>query len=187
MLTQARVRELFDYREDGELIRKVRTTKSVKVGAVAGCLNGDGYKQTQVDGKRYLNHRLIWLWNNGYLPEHGLDHINRIRHDNRIENLREANKVCNARNCKQRITCSSGVTGVSWHKRRSKWAAQIRVPNKKINLGLYETKLEAAKARWDAEVKYEFPNCSTTSSAYQFLLRGGIFDGKDKSYSNGQE
>jgi hypothetical protein len=187
MLTQARVRELFDYREDGELIRKVRTSSRARVGDVAGCPDGHGYKVTRVEDKLYSNHRLIWLLHHGYFPEHQIDHINRIRTDNRIENLREVSQVCNSRNCKQRTDCSSGVTGVYWHKLTNKWRARIKIPNKNIHLGLYDTLLEAAKARWDAEVKYGFPNCNTTSSAYQYLLRSGVFDDKNKSYSNGQE
>ncbi len=169
MLTQARVQELFDYRSDGELIRKVQTSNCIKVGDVAGCLNGIGYKVTMVGGKCYYNHRLIWLWNHGYFPEHGLDHINRIRDDNRIENLREVSQSCNLRNAKQRRNTSSGVTGVTWHKAGSKWRAHIRILNKMIYLGIYDTLLEAVQARWEAEVKYGFPNCSTTSSAYLYL------------------
>ncbi len=168
MLTQERVRELLDYREDGELIRKVRTTNKVKVGDVTGSLN-NGYKLTVVDGKRYRNHRLIWLWHHGYFPEHQIDHINRIRSDNRIENLREVSQVCNSRNCRLSKNNKSGVIGVCWLEKNNKWKAQIKVPDKQISLGLYDTLLEAAKARWEAEVKYDFPNCNTTSSAYLYL------------------
>ncbi len=169
MLTQARVRELFDYRSDGELVRKVRTARCVQVGDVAGCPNGLGYKRTMVDGKLYVNHRLIWLWHHGYLPEHDLDHINRIKDDNRIENLREVSRACNMRNARVHKDSSSGITGVSWVKRTSKWRAELQIPNKAVYLGCYDTLLEAAKARWEAEVKYGFPNCNTTSSALKYI------------------
>jgi hypothetical protein len=168
-INQERVRELFDYRSDGELIWKVQTGSRALVGNVAGSPHNAGYKQIRVDGKIYLNHRLIWVWHHGYFPEHGLDHINRNRNDNRIENLREVSQSCNMRNCKQRTDCSSGVTGVCWHKRRSKWQARIRIPGKLIYLGIYDTLLEAAQARWEAEVKYGFPNCNSTSSAFLYL------------------
>ncbi len=169
MLTQARVRELFDYRSDGELVWRVRTAQCVKVGDVAGSPGSTGYKQTRVDGRLYLNHRLIWLWYHGYFSEHGLDHIDRNKVNNRIENLREVSHTCNMRNCKQRKNTSSGITGVHWNKEKKKWHVQIRVLKKLIHLGYYDTKLEAAQARWEAEVKYGFPNCNSTSSAFLYL------------------
>jgi hypothetical protein len=169
MLSQARVQELFDYREDGELIWRVQVSSRALVGNVAGCLNGKGYKVTGIDGKLYRNHRLIWLWNFGYFPENDLDHINRIRDDNRIENLREVSRVCNMRNARVYKDSFSGVTGVCWRKETSKWSARIKISSKNIYLGHYETKLEAAKARWQAEVKYGFPNCNTTSSALKYI------------------
>jgi hypothetical protein len=172
MLTQAEVKRLFDYREDGELIRKVRTARCVQVGDVAGCLN-KGYKQTRVYGKSYKIHRLVWLYHHGYFPEHQIDHINRIKNDNRIENLREVSQVCNLRNCDHRKDNLSGIKGVSLRGKGSKWQAQIQISKKKINLGYYDTLLEAAKARWNAEVKYGFPNCNTTSSAYLYLKENG--------------
>ncbi len=171
MLTQAEVKRLFDYRSDGELIWKVQINSRALVGNVAGCLNNKGYKVTRVDGKFYKNHRLVWLWHHGYFPEHGLDHIDRNPSNNRIENLREVSQSCNMRNVKQRINNMSGVTGVSWLEKNNKWQVHIKIPNKAVYLGLYETKLEAAKARWEAEVKYDFPNCNTTSSAYLYIKR----------------
>ncbi len=169
MLTQARVKELFDYREDGELVRKVQTSSRALVGNVAGYPNDIGYKSTMVDGKRYYNHRLIWLWHFGYFPENDLDHINRIRGDNRIENLREVSRVCNMRNAKVFSTNHSGITGVCWYKNRSQWLVYIIIKNKQISVGLYDNLLEAAKARWEAEVDHNFPNCNTTSSALKYL------------------
>ncbi len=168
-LTQERVKELFDYRADGELIRKVQTSSRSLVGDVAGCLHKIGYKQTHVDGKLRLNHRLVWLWHHGYFPEHGLDHINRVKYDNRIENLREVSHTCNMRNTKVSKNNTSGIKGVSWIRSYSKWQASIQISKKNVNLGLHNTRLEAAEARWQAEVKYGFPNCNTTSTAYQYV------------------
>ncbi len=168
MLTQERVRALFDYREDGELIRRVRTSNCIQVRDVTGSLN-HGYKRTMVDGKRYLNHRLIWLWHFGYFPENQVDHINRVRDDNRIENLREVSQSCNTKNSKQRKNTSSGITGISWCKGTNKWQAHIKIPNKQLYLGYYDTLLEAAKARWNAEVERGWPNCNTTSSALKYI------------------
>jgi hypothetical protein len=168
-LTQARVKELFDYRADGELIRKVNKSGGATAGDVAGSINKVGYKVTRVDWALYLNHRLVWLWHFGYFPEHDLDHIDRNRLNNRVENLREVNQTCNMRNAKLFNNNSSGITGVYWYKPGNKWSAKISVAYKNVHLGYFQTKLEAAQARWKAEVKYGFPNCNTTSTAYQYV------------------
>ena len=59
MITQARVRELFDYRE-GDLVRRIAVSNT-RVGNIPGCPNSRGYLRTGVDGTLYSNHRLIWL------------------------------------------------------------------------------------------------------------------------------
>ena len=113
MLTQERVRELFDYDvETGNLIRKTNASSRARIGDVAGCEDGRGYLFTGISGKYYKNHRIVWLWHNGYLPEGEIDHINRNKIDNRIENLREASSVCQRRNQNLRKDNKSGVKGV---------------------------------------------------------------------------
>lgn len=110
MLTQERVRELFEYREDGCLIRRVAKSNT-KVGDVAGNLRGDGYLQVTIDRQGYLLHRTVFLYHHGYLPENDLDHIDQDRTNNRIENLREVSRACNLRNTSNRCTNTSGVKG----------------------------------------------------------------------------
>jgi hypothetical protein len=173
MITQARIRELFDYRSDGELIRRVRTAGRAKIGEVAGYLHSGGYRYISVNSKSYKAHRLVWLWHNGYMPENGIDHIDRNKNNNKIENLREVSKVCNARNCNLSRNNSSGITGVAWLKKKGAWRASISILGKSIHLGLHDNILKAAKTRWDAEVKYEWPSCNSTSSAYLFLREAG--------------
>ena len=148
----------------------------IKKGNIAGHIAGHGYIGIRVKYKLYYAHRLAWLYVYGFIPENYLDHINRNRSDNRIENLREASVQCNARNCKVKKTNTSGITGVSWYKRDKKWLVGIKINGRRINLGRFKTKKEAAKARWDGEKKYGFPNCNTISSAYQYLQKSkGIF------------
>lgn len=171
MLTQARVRELFDYNpETGDLIRKVRVSGGrAEVGTVAGWMMREGYKAVKVDGKAYKVHRLVWFYHHGYFPEHQIDHINRNPSDNRIENLREVSPSCNMRNQKARDVNSSGVTGVYWHKCTGRWSASISISKHLQHLGIFDTILDAAKARHQAEVDNDWPNCCTTSSAYQYI------------------
>lgn len=167
-LTQGRVRELFEY-QDGNLIRRTSQGRRGKGGDVAGSLNSDGYMDTGVDGKLYRNHRLIWLWHYGYFPEHGLDHIDRDKLNNRIENLREASPSCNQRNTETRANNTSGVKGVSWCKRARKWRARIKINGEDIHLGYHDDPTEAVAHRLAAEQCLDWEGCDRNSPAFVFM------------------
>lgn len=155
MLTQARLKELLDYdKVTGIFTWNKKRRGRCKRGSVAGCPTQDGYIDITVDGIRYLAHRLAWLWVNGEFPEHGLDHINRIRDDNRIKNLRLATASENKQNEKRHRNNKSGIVGVSWNKEQQKWLAQIMVNGKTIYLGKYSTIEEASLARRNGKIKY---------------------------------
>lgn len=135
-LTQELVKELFDYR-DGELYWKKANSNRIKIGYKAGCFNTSGYLSTMINNKNYLNHRIVFLYFYGYLPEF-LDHVNGNRADNRIVNLRPATKSQNNCNKQMRKDNTSGTKGVSWHIGRQKWQAQIKITNKTKYLGIYD-------------------------------------------------
>ena len=87
MITSSRVQEVLDYSE-GRLLWKKKSGPRSVVGKEAGSIDSYGYRQITVDGVRHLAHKLVWLWHNKTLiPGLEFDHINRIRTDNRIENL----------------------------------------------------------------------------------------------------
>lgn len=115
----------------------------------------DGYPMGPILGKPYKAHRVAFCMTYGYFPKY-VDHINGIRHDNRICNLREATKVINGRNQKKNALNTSGVTGVYWWKAGQVWRAQIGVEGKRLYLGAFETKELAIEARKEAEAKYGF-------------------------------
>lgn len=145
--TQARLFDLFDYdKVQGRLIRKVRTSPNTRVGEAAGRTNGKGYRQTMVDNRRYMDHRLVWLYVTGVWPPAEVDHTNGIRDDNRIENLRLATKAQNQQNVAMRSHNTSGYIGVTWYKKSGKWRAQIKSNGKKIHIGLFDCPAEAHKA-----------------------------------------
>lgn len=80
--------DVFEYR-DGLLYWKIKTNRNMKIGRLAGSMAGNGYMQVHCFGKVRLMHRIIWEMHNGEIPEGmEIDHINHIRDDNRIENLR---------------------------------------------------------------------------------------------------
>jgi len=158
MLTQAMTKELFKY-EDGVLIWKVRPTIGVQVGDVAGTTMNIGYICVGIKTKRFLAHRIIFLMFRGYLPK-VIDHVNGIRDDNRIENLRECTQAQNCRNRKMSKNNKSGAKGVHWCKAAQKWQGTITLNYKSYYLGLFdgfkETKEKVAAAR--LEMHKEFAN-----------------------------
>lgn len=146
-LTQERLKEVLDYNPiTGIFVRKARN-HGVKVGSIAGVINNFGYITIGVDGKRYLAHRLAWLYMEGYLPEHDIDHLNGSGVDNRWENLRHVSRGCNLQNKAISTRNTSGFPGVSWGNHARKWRSQAMVDQKTIHLGCYIDPLDAALAR----------------------------------------
>jgi hypothetical protein len=76
-----------------------------------------------------------------------VDHINNNKLDNNISNLRWCTYQENNQNRSMRNDNSSGVKGISWHKRDRKWIASIQVDGIKIHIGNYNTIEEASIAR----------------------------------------
>ena len=153
-LTQARVRELFDYDPDtGDLTWKPGTPKE---GQIATRLwrKGVKYKTTPYftvffDRKQYRAHRVAWLWVHGSLPTI-LDHINGDGTDNRLTNLRPATDALNAKNMPLRADNKSGYPGVHWRKDLCQWQSKVKHNRKLKHLGYFdklEDAIDAAKAK----------------------------------------
>jgi HNH endonuclease len=144
-LTAERVRELFHYDpETGRITWRMDRATNAKAGDRAGCINrSDGYMVININGTNYSAHRLIWLWMTGEWPHEEIDHVNRIRHDNRFCNLREASPSENSFNSPTRGgKCETLPRGV--HKTRNgKFQAKI---GRNIHIGTYDTVEEAGNA-----------------------------------------
>lgn len=157
MITLEELKRVLYYEEDkGDLIWKVSNGKNTKVGDIAGSINPQGYRQINYNYRSYKAHRLAWFYYYGKWPDLALDHINGIKDDNRICNLREATAHENAMNRKLQINNESGVPGVSFNIRLGKWVAGIRGFGKQIHLGNFDEKEEAIKVRKEAEVFYGY-------------------------------
>ena len=155
ILTQARLRELFDYDpETGVFIRKLCTANRHKLGEVVGYPGARGYRQVRAGGKTQMLHRLAWLWVHGVWPEFDVDHKNRNRADNRIDNLRPATRSENNHNAGISSANWSGFTGVAWDKSRCLWLASIRAKGKQYHLGRFPTRIEASAAYQAAKLTY---------------------------------
>ncbi len=154
MLTQELIQYLFNYDPTtGYLIRK--NTQGGKIsGTRTGHVDCNGYRRVRIKGKLYAEHVVIWLFINGYLPDLQIDHINRVKSDNRIANLRLVNNSQNQQNIPIKKNNSTGVTGVSFHKKANKYTAAIMVNRKTIFLGLFNTIEDATVARKNGEEIY---------------------------------
>jgi hypothetical protein len=135
-----RVRELLAYDPDSGVLRwRVATARSIQVGDIAGCVRPDGYRRVTIDYAPYLASRLIWLWMTGAWPQHQVDHEDRDPKNNRWSNLRDFTPAQNMRNQGPRSNSTSGVRGVSWHKRAQKWSVLKRSSDgKRRSLGYFE-------------------------------------------------
>jgi hypothetical protein len=136
MITQKIAHDLFEYR-DGHLYRKT-SRGCMKAGGKVGFINDKGYISVNLNGKHTLVHRLIWLMQHGEMPTL-IDHIDGNRANNKIENLRLADRAQNMHNKPAHRNNTSGRKGVSWHKKSNKWMAQIVCRGKHHYLGVYES------------------------------------------------
>ena len=155
-ITQELLKEKLTYNHKSGLFYWNYTKRRITKGELAGSDIGNGYIGIQINKKRYLAHRLAWLYMTGTFPEKCIDHINHITDDNRWENLREVTVIENQQNASKRVDNKSGVTGVIWSKRDNRWTAQITVDKKRVHLGSFVEFSEAVNARKNAEVLYGF-------------------------------
>lgn len=115
----------------------------------SGRIATKGYRQIFIFGKRYMAHRLAWLYINGQWPVDQLDHINRNKDDNRIDNLREVSNKQNQENIPHWSHNKSGRRGVRF--RKGRWLAEIVQHKRKIHIGSFDNIIDAVAARMRAE------------------------------------
>lgn len=147
-LTAEKVRELLDYDpETGVFTWRVAKGRKIKIGSITGTLNDCGYILIGVDYRRYYAHRLALLIVNGKWPTNQVDHINGVRNDNRLANLREATHMTNCENkhCPS-VNNKSGFLGVSWHSQSGGFRSTIVTKGKQTFLGLFADPADAHDA-----------------------------------------
>lgn len=169
--TPERLRELLRYDPDtGKLYWRPRPAEMFSAGntsAEANCkswntkwageeafsaVTDNGYRFGAVNYRNCFAHRVAWAIYHGEWPKNGIDHINGCKTDNRIENLREANKSENSINTGIRVDNTSGHKGVSWRKDRRKWRARISFDGSERHLGSFDS-YDDAVAAYDAAAK----------------------------------
>lgn len=124
-----------------------------KAGTKAGKLSHYGYVILIINQQSYLAHRIVFWIHHGYIPDY-IDHIDRNRTNNKIENLRECNQHQNGGNTKVYANSSSGLRNIRWNERSNRWLVNIRVKQQYIYVGCFK-ELELAKvAAREARIKY---------------------------------
>src|SRR5258706_9298731 len=145
-MTQNKLKKRLDYHLNGGFIYKChRSSKACKGMVVFGTKETNGYKSIFIEGRKYLFHRMIFLWHHGYLPKY-IDHIDRNKYNNKIENLRPTTISLNGANRKINKTSKSGYKGVHWNNFVQHWVASIKKNKKRIYIGRFNKKEDAARA-----------------------------------------
>jgi len=129
-ITQNLVHALFTYNNNSTLIYNYNPSRCTVAGSTAGCLNKKlGYYVVKINNKSYRLHRVIYLYHKGYVPSI-VDHINRIKTDNRIENLREVNASQSSHNVSVRKDSVTGIKGIGYHTLKGRWQANVTIKGK---------------------------------------------------------
>ena len=152
MITYEKANEMFYYM-NGKLYRKTSPHPKIKIGSEVGYKDSHGHLRVEINNTTYGVHRIIFLLCNKYLPE-TVDHINGVRDDNRIENLRAASIGQNNMNVRKGKANTTGIKNVYWHKANKKWTVQIGVGRKNIYCGCFEDIELAMLVAKEARNKY---------------------------------
>lgn len=136
--------EIVHVNKGGELWRWITRANQYHAEGFQKMVNNPdstGYTHLQINGKHVFHHRIIakaFLGLDLATTKCQVDHINRIKHDNRLVNLRLVTHQQNAFN--------TGAKGISWNKTANKWQARICVNGKSKSLGYYVNEEDARSA-----------------------------------------
>jgi len=159
MLNQEKVNQLFYYNpQTGIFIHRTNCPRSkFKKGDTAGRIRNDGYLLISIEGENYYGHRLAFLYMTSRWPEHQVDHINGIRHDNTWSNLRKATQSQNQQNQKKAHKDNfSGLLG-AYVSKNGYITSEITCKGKSFNLGSFKSIESAHQAYINAKRKiHEF-------------------------------
>lgn len=159
ILTAERAREVLDYNPGtGILTWRFPVRGKMRDDGIAGTTSKKGYVLVIIDRRQYQGHRVAWLHFHGHWPLYTIDHINGVRDDNRIVNLRDVPMQVNLQNhrgAQQRNR--TGFMGV--YRRGKKFVATITADEVVHKLGLFDTPEEAHEAYLAAK-RIMHPGCT---------------------------
>lgn len=144
-VNKERILELFEVDLERGLLINRKSRGRAKKGKEAGYNNSEGYRVVRIDYEDYYTHRILWLLKHGTWPDQ-VDHVNGIKGDNRIENLREASNSDNSCNKPAPNTNTSGFKGVSFHPHSGLWFAYACKDKVRVSAGYHKTAEAAGEA-----------------------------------------
>lgn len=124
--TQARLKQALRYNPATGLFTWIEPKRGRMLFNTAGHVDkSTGYRDISLDDRSYHAAKLAWLYVFGEYPECVVDHINRIKDDDRIVNLRLATQSENIANSTMWSHNTSGSKGVYHYKNRAErgWPA----------------------------------------------------------------
>jgi hypothetical protein len=140
------VSSLLEYHAEIGIFLRRKDTRGARAGQIAGCSARNGYVMIRVADGAYLAHRIAWLLSYGEWPDGVIDHINGVRSDNRLANLRLCSTSENLRNAKLRSDNTSGVKGIYWNKKLSSWQVHVKDGGRTVYGGIYKDLDDAKRA-----------------------------------------
>jgi hypothetical protein len=145
-MRDVKLTDYIQYDPDTGVFTYKQPWKGKRVGDKVGFVTPQGYVVVTFNGEKYLAHRLAWYLTYGQWPKQPLDHINQVKDDNRLCNLRECTHQENAWNRKKQSNNKSGIKGVSWNEKNQRWVAQIKDHGVPVYLGSFKNKVDAGFA-----------------------------------------
>jgi hypothetical protein len=158
MVEQGRLKDVVNYDPETGIFTWAKSRKGCTQGKTVGTLKDNGYLHIGIDGKKYLLHRLAWLYVHGEFPSNDVDHIDGCRTNNKINNLRSVSRSMNLENMRfaKSHNKSTGILGV--YKHNDKFTSRICVRGKDVYLGVFDTSDEAKSAYLDAKRSFHQGN-----------------------------
>jgi hypothetical protein len=148
MITIEDLRAVLNYDPDTGVFTWRDGVRWCRAGSRAGYVcRTYGYHMLKVNQRKCRAHHLAWLYVHGRWPSDEIDHINGDRADNRIANLREANRTQNLYNTVCKSNSRSGLKGAFYDSSRGAWFSSIRLNGKRVHLGMFDS-AESAHAAY---------------------------------------
>lgn len=151
MISIERLREVLHYDPDTGIFTWKVCNLSALIGRRAGAPSGHGYRKIKIDGRRYYEHHLAWLYMTGEWLV-GIDHRDLDGSNNRCGNLRPATQSQNNANVSRRKHNTTGFKGVTFNKVTGKYRAQMTRGGRCHYLGEYSDPRKAHAAYCSAAV-----------------------------------